>query len=538
DKVHFFMAHEYRELNQIDDMVKEYRSIIKDYPDSVYVPESYLLLGDYFISKQDLDTAKKHYEAILRYPGSAAVSIARYKLGWCEINQLRFCEAIRLFEEVVKGVEKGKNIEIDTYKRVDIKQEALMDMAYCYTECNKDSSPEEALAYFQKGSWSRQVYTAVLEKLANRYYIKKKWAHAAVIYRRLSDLEQEPVKLLEFARNIFECVQATGSYGRADQDVELIVKALKKEKFSVGVTDEQKQRDQRDFEVYARNIVTYLHDDARKKDSIDDFRRAGDAYRAYLEFFAGSPAYDEMAENYAEALFSSKQYIRAGKQYEALSAKMEYGEQVREEKLYGAVISYYSAIREKERLNYYETAFARDGLRVTGTRYAGDFPSSPRVPDVLFNVAWISYDAGDYAAAIRDFTKYIAAYPDCKATKAAVHLVLDSYNLKEDYEGLIRFGNSITAEASIPDSKLKNEVAAIVKATESKIVSSLAVAAIDDWESGKTGLMDFAAKSASTGMGEQALYTVVVSSKEKGDVKTLLTTGSSLVRDYPRSDKA
>ncbi|MCK7494542.1 MAG: tetratricopeptide repeat protein [Comamonadaceae bacterium] len=176
DKVHFFMAHEYRELNQIDDMVVQYRTIIKDYPDSPYVSESYLLLGDYFISKQDLETAKKHYEAILKYPGCTAISIARYKLGWCYINQLKFQEALMLFEEVVKGADKGKELEIDTYKRVDIKQEALMDMAYCYTECYKDTPPEEALTYFQKYSWSRQVYTAVLEKLANRYYIKKKWS--------------------------------------------------------------------------------------------------------------------------------------------------------------------------------------------------------------------------------------------------------------------------------------------------------------------------------------------------------------------------
>ena len=168
DKVHFFMAHEYRELNQIDEMVVQYRTIISKYPNSPYVPESYLLLGDYFISKQDLDTAKKHYESVLKYPESTAISIARYKLGWCYINQLNFQDAIKLFEDVVQNPEKGKALEIDMYKRVDIRQEALMDMAYCYTECYKDKSPEEALDYFQKYSWSRQVYLAVLEKLANR----------------------------------------------------------------------------------------------------------------------------------------------------------------------------------------------------------------------------------------------------------------------------------------------------------------------------------------------------------------------------------
>ena len=537
DKVHFFMAHEYRELNQIDDMVVQYRTIIKEYPDSPYVSESYLLLGDYFISKQDLETAKKHYEAILKFPGCTAISIARYKLGWCYINQLKFQEALKLFEEVVLGAEKGKELEIDTYKRVDIKQEALMDMAFCYTECYKDAPPEEALNYFQKYSWSRQVYTAVLEKLANRYYIKKKWSSAAVVYRQLSLLEQEPTKLLEYARNTFECVQAIGTFEHADKDLALIVKALKKEKYSIHVPDEQKGKDQTDFELYARNIVTYLHDEARKKESIDDFKRSAQAYKIYLEFFNTSPVYSEMSENFAEALFSSQQYLKAGKQYEASALRMSSSNAEREDKLYSAVISYYNAIKDKQKLNYYETAFARDGLRSTGRLYASDYPQSARVGDVLFNVAWIAYDAGDYDTAINEFTKYAQAYPNSKATKASVHLILDSYNLKEDYAGLIAYGKGIIQNAAIADQQLKNEVSSIVQSSETKVISSLTVAALTDWDKGKTDLMAFAAHSKTTGMGEEALNAVIISSKEKGDVKTLLTAGADLIREYPTSNK-
>jgi tetratricopeptide (TPR) repeat protein len=537
DKVHFFMAHEYRELNQIDDMVVQYRTIITKYPDSPYVPESYLLLGDYFISKQDLDTAKKHYEAVLKYPECTAISIARYKLGWCYINQLKFAEAIKLFEDVVQNPEKGKALEIDTYKRVDIRQEALMDMAYCYTECYKDKPSEDALLYFQKYSWSRQVYTAVLDKLANRYYIKKEWSHAVVVYRELSTLEQDPAKLLEYARNIFECVQTIGTYEHADKDVALIVKALKKEKYSIGITDEQKAKDQTDFEPYARNIVTYLHDDARKKESIEDFKRTADAYKIYLEFFEDSPVFAEMSENYAEALFSSQQYLKAGEQYEALVERNDKNNDEREEKLYGAVISYYDALKEKEKLNTYETVFAREGLRTTGKIYANAFPDSQRVPDVLFNVAWVSYDAGDYDSAIREFTQYVNTYPRNTAAKAAVHMVLDAYSLKEDYEGLINFGNSVLQNVDIPDKQLKSEVASIVQSTENKVISSLTVAAMDDWDKGKDNLINYASKSPSSGMGEQALNAVILSSRERGDIKTLLTTGADLVREYPKSSK-
>ena len=205
DKVRFFLAHEYRELEQVEEMVEQYRTIVENHQDSPYVPEAHLLLGDYFFNrKQDLDTALKHYKAVLNHSGSPAVPVARYKLAWCHINKTEFKEAIRLLEACVTTT-SAKNLDIDTYKKkVDIRLEALIDMAYCYCEAYKDKKPEEAIAYFRKYAWSRTVYTTVLEKLAYRYLIKKKWTQAASIYRQLCTLQHDAEKLLEYARNIFE----------------------------------------------------------------------------------------------------------------------------------------------------------------------------------------------------------------------------------------------------------------------------------------------------------------------------------------------
>lgn len=535
DKVHFFMAHEHRELNQLEEMVQHYRVIIKKYPKSHYVPEAYLLLGDHFIQRQDLDTAKKHYIAVLDHPESPAIAIARYKLAWCHINRAEFKKAIELFEEAVQCVDIDKKIDIDTYKRVDIRFESLIDMAYCYGECYKKSTPQEALAYFEKFAWSRPVYTAVLEKLAYRYFIKKKWRHAAEVYRELAKLKHDPEKLLEYARNVFECTQATGVYGNADKDMELIVKALRKQKYSIHIDEKEKQKNLADYELYARNIATHLHEQARKRKSLERFKLAADAYRLYLEFFDESPARREMALNYAETLFSSRQYLDAGKQYEALMTLVTLPEDEKEELTYGAVISYYNALKQKENLNYYQAAFARDGLRSSGRQYAARFPNSKRVPDVLFNVAWIAYDAGKYEDAISEFRKFIEEYPRGKAATAAIHLILDSYNLREDYDGLIAFGNEVIAKGWIRDPKMKAEVAQIVSATESKVISSLTLSAMDDWEKGKSELKDYAAKSDTTGLGEQALYALMVASKEKGDLASLLSAGKDITEKFPDS---
>ncbi|MGC9324276.1 MAG: tetratricopeptide repeat protein [Desulfomonilia bacterium] len=537
DKVIFFMAHECRELGMVDDMVRHYRTVIKEYPKSLYVPESYLLLGDYFIGHQDLDLAQRHYTAVLNHPQSPAVTIARYKLAWCHINRAEFPQAIKLFEEAVTSAESAKELEIDTYKRVDIRLEALMDMAYCYPECYKDREPKEALAYFQQYSWSRQVYSAVLEKLAYRFFIKKRWHHASLVYRELCSLVHNPEKLLEYTKNIFECSKALDSFEYADIDMELIVKALRAQKYSTHIEDEQKKKDQKNYELYARNIVTHLHDEARKKKSIEDFSKVADSYRLYLEFFTDSPVLMDMKSNYAEALFSSNQYLHAGRQYEELSKRQAIPLRMREEKLYGAVISYYHALKEKDALNHYEIACARAGLKTTGEQYASEFPDSSRVPDVLFNVAWISYDTGHYDQAIEEFTRFVARYPTGSTAQAAIHLILDSFNVREDYEGLIRYGKDVLNNPKITDTKLRQDVAGIVQATESKVLSSLTLAALDDWDTKKGDLIKFASQGSSSEMSEQALCTLIASSKEKHDLRTMISTVDTLVKEYPRSEK-
>ncbi len=536
DKVYFFMAHEYGELGQLEDMVNQYLKLIANHQASVYVPEAYLLLGDYFFSKQNLPKAQTNYQAVLNYPDSSASIIARYKLGWCYINTADYKTALNLFEEAVTTSRGDKEVDIDTYRHVNVRLESLIDMAFCYPEVyKKNSTPEKAMVYFRKYAWSRQSYTTVLEKLAGRYFVKKKWQPAVALYRQLAELRFDPELLIEYAGNIYDCVQAMGTYKDIDQDVKLIVKALEQQKYSIHVADDQKAKHFKDFELYARDVITHLHDKARKKKSQGDFEQAVAAYKLYLEFFKQSPVKTDMQANYAEALFASRQYLEAGKQYEKL-AHIDDRESTRDEdQLYSAVISYYQAIKNKDKLNYYELAWARGGLRTAGKQYVAAFPKSSKAADVRFNVAWIAYDAGKLDEAITEFSQFIESYPNGRATQAAIHLILDAYYQKEDFNGLAEFGGRIMRSNHIKDPKFKQEVARIVQGAESKIVSSLTVAAVDDWNQGKSGLIELVNKGASDGVSEQALSALIVTSKDKNDLDTLFTAGNSLIAQFPKS---
>ena len=159
----------------------------------------------------------------------------------------------------------------------------------------------------------------------------------------------------------------------------------------------------------------------------------------------------------------------------------------------------------KKELNYYDLAYARDGLRTTGKQYAKVWPKSRYTPDVLFNVAWVAYDSGDYDTAIKEYTHFLETYPNSKSAGAAAHVVLDAYLVKEDFEGMRAFGQKLLANSRIKDAKLRAEVSEIMHNAESQIVSSMTLAAVDDWDKGKEGLMQIAEASKTSGLGEQAL---------------------------------
>lgn len=560
DKIRFFMAHEYRELNQIPEMIKQYRKIIRKHPNSKYVPECLLLLGDHFVSEQDLDMALRHYNKVLNYPESSAIIIARYKLAWGHVNKGDYKKAITLFEKAVKASNENKDLDVDTYKRVDIKLESLVDMAFCYPEAYKKNTPTQAIAYFKNYSWSRQTFTLVLEKLAYRYLIKKKYQHAVELYRKLAILQHDVEKQIEYSKNIFECVREIGSFKNADQDMVFIVNALKRQKYSSHIKESEKKSNLKEFELYARDIITHLHKKAKKKNSQEFYSKASDSYKLYLDFFNESPVYSDMLINYSESLFSAKQYLNAGKQYEKLltlkpivpvdskkektkkskqsstsKGQLKSSGKKRKEFMNSAIISFYNALKNKTELNYYQIAYARDGLKSNGHLFVKNYPNSPKVPDILFNISWILFDAGKYNDAIKAFTDFVEKYPTGKPAESAIHLAIEAYHLRDDYEGLVIFGRKMNANKKI-DKKVKREIAKIVKASESKLVSLLTIDAMNDWELGSQEIESVVEKNKTTGLGEQALNALIISSKDKGKLDTIFSAGYKLIKYYPKSD--
>jgi tetratricopeptide (TPR) repeat protein len=536
DKVLFFMGHEYHELGMHEDMLSTYEKLVEDYPKSVLLLESLFILGDFHFNRDKFDEAEKRYNKILEFRESPIHDMARYKLAWVAINRAQidkkfYKKALKLFETVVvSGNTSEEKIAVDTSKPVNIKLEALNGIVFCYTEVHK---PKIALEYFRKLATSKTIYLHALEKLANRYFIKEQFDSAALMYRRIIELSNDVEKNLDYAQRIYDASTFSKKKDKVDEDVRALVKAASKYAFSWRIPDNEKKQLAKEFEVYARDIVTKLHVLAQKRAEKRAYRIAARAYENYLSFFENAEKLEEVKYNYAESLYHSKSYLKAGRAYEDIARNMDESKD-RKDALYSCIQAYQYTLAGAKYLSRFELVEARQGLKQLGAFYVRKYPKDGKVPTIKFNVARMFYDQGQYEQAIESFLEYVKQYPTHPEMAVAGHLVLDCYKQLEDYSGLAKQGRAFVSDSAIKDTKFKGEVAAIVQAAESRELDKKTLEVTKDGGDAVEALLKYAG-TMSGGQAEEAVYRSFVMAKEKRNIQMAFKAGAQLAAQYKKS---
>jgi TolA-binding protein len=74
-----------------------YDKLLKNYPNSKYVPEAHLAFADYYFEAGQLADAEARYKQVLKFPKSTAYWYAMYKMGWIHLNLTRLvCRFVRV----------------------------------------------------------------------------------------------------------------------------------------------------------------------------------------------------------------------------------------------------------------------------------------------------------------------------------------------------------------------------------------------------------------------------------------------------------
>jgi cellulose synthase operon protein C len=537
DKVYFYMAHEMRESGEYDQMIKTYLELSDKYPRSDNRLEGLLVVGDYYFDKAELEPAERYYQMVLDGPESRVHAMAAYKLAWCKINRADFKSALALFERSVKSAGRwyaqtgGKSRAGSD--QIDLRREALVDSVFCYTEVKK---PDGAIKYYKEHATSKTTYLAALDKLGNRYYVKGKWVPTAAVYRETLSLTGNNENSVEYAHRLYEAITNGKIYDNAARDVLALINVARRKAFDHSVPEAERKKLLESFEKQARDVSTRLHDIANEKKDEDKFLEAANAYKAYLTFFSENKNAPNVVSNLAEALYSGRRFIEAGKYYLA-AAKLQKGKE-RTDSYFTAVASYFEALGAGEKLSRLEVAQARAGLREAGQKFIALMPKDEKVVQVKFNIARTYYDEGDFDETIRLFTALVLQFPTAKEATVSAHLAMDSYRNIDDFEGLSAAGRAFAAIPNLGDDSFKSEVASIVKGAEGKILESETMRAVDtdDGGGGVDRLVDFASKHKGSEIGEKALLNAFLAARDAGDLDKVFEVGDRLIRSYPSSE--
>ncbi len=534
DKAMFFMAHEYREMGQLEDMVKVYQKLTAQYANSRFYAESQLIMGNYFFEeKKDLDYAHQIYAKVLDIKESPFKHLAQYKIGWVYINQAKWKEALLAFEKVLLEDPKMSLAELpEIYRKTDVRRDALTSMAWPYSELSPSEIKKlgewrvDPILYFKKLSNNIVSYQKALARVARRLEVKKREVAMTRVYFELIKTTQDLDLRMEAIKKLYFAMKNSQKRWPVEGYVEFVTETLNRIRNSPDLDAKDKKEANFNYEIYARDGATRLQERAKQTTSSEDYRQAIFAYKSYLWAFPSSKYSFEMHLNLAESYFKIKKWVLAGIEYEYISNESKDSKK-KKEYLDSSLEAYTKALKEPDNLNRVQLVEARGGLRDVGSTYVKSFPKDRAVPETMFNIGRSYYDERDYKSSEKNLTDYLTQFPSDKNSQLAVDLILDGYNQKEDFAGLSVAGQKILKIRGLSQ-LIYTTVGDLIKQAEYRKIQTKT----QDLTSSKYSeeLLKFAQKYKGSNLGDQALYEAFTGFKAKKDPRAYIPGEELLIK--------
>ena len=329
DEVLYIMAFNQYEAGKSKEAIDNYSQLIRQYPKSEYVSDSYLALGEHYFKANDLTKATKAYSKAydkgLEDKRRSVYNYARYKLAWCDYNAQEFSKALDKFKSVV--AEENKSGGKDA-KGVQLKRESLNDMVLTYSHLD---ATKEAYDYLKKEAGQPEAYR-LSGKLASVYKEQGKHALEVDTLRMLINLDPDNTQAPDYQSAVVLAYSNLGDRTAVRKEVTRLV-----ELYRPGAAWWRKneanpalvERARTVAENRMRELVTDYHRYAQKFKKVDDYETAADIYSQYLQAFPDSENAYRLNFFFAELLWDLGRWREAAKQYDAVVARDNKGEYTR-----------------------------------------------------------------------------------------------------------------------------------------------------------------------------------------------------------------
>lgn len=303
DQVLFYLAYLLTQVKKEDQARVFFKRLIKDYPNSPYLPHAYLSFGEYFFENRDLENALKFYEKVLQYPTSPVFGYALYKKGWVYYNLTDFKQSLATFVEVVQYATNPRRMVNGKPAKSDnqLAKEAKKDIVRAYSNIG---TPEKAYPFFQK--YGGDYSMTMLEQLADLYNSMGKFMDSIKVYRELIKLNPGTTKLCNWQTEILKnTLSMTGSRAVPEtvKELQRLSAVYEKTTSMQGLKKDVLDECRDNTAGMLRELATVWHKEAQKTNDMNTYANASDLYKEYLRRFPKEKDAYLMTWWYGELLF-------------------------------------------------------------------------------------------------------------------------------------------------------------------------------------------------------------------------------------------
>jgi TolA-binding protein len=555
DEVLYIMAFNQYEAGKTKDAIDNYSQLIRQYPKSEYVSDSYLALGEHYFKVNDLAKATKAYSKAydkgVEDKRRSVYNYARYKLAWCDYNAQEFSKALDKFKAVVAEENKSKDKEEGGAKGVQLKREALNDMVLTYSHLD---ATKEAYDYLKKEAGQQEAYR-LSGKLAAIYKEQGKHALEVDTLRMLINLDPDNAQAPDYQSAIVLAYSNLGDRAAVRKEVTRLVELYRpgsawwrKNESNAALVE----RARTVAENRMRELVTDYHRYAQKFKKVEDYETAADIYSQYLQAFPDSENAYRLNFFYAELLWDLGRWRDAAKQYDAVVKRDNKGEYTRT-CAYNAVLAWEKIVNgvpppvfkdgkiltasdcsdpknkgkcgqkdekiekkkvelenfEKGGKNKYEPKKIPEdeiALAAACDAYVNvvpqkDIDKDPKLKEELivvkFKSAYIYQSAYHFDEAATRFGELIERWPDSEYARKGADQILDSYDARENYPALEKWSREFAKKKQLmADEKFAKLVNRFMEGATFKNVDALRAASLETRTKDKAGASRMALEAA------------------------------------------
>ncbi len=446
DEATFFLGSAYNDTGSPELAAQQFTNLVKQYPDSTYVTDSYVLIGEYYFNeKNDANKAMLAYKKATVDKTADKYAFAMYKLAWCYYNLGEGTTAINTMKAVVQYADSTGGAK----SNIQLQDEALKDLVLFFADFG---DMEEAIAYF-KQIGKQNLINDLLKKLANTFVEQGKFDQAIEMYRRLiTDSPTAPVSA-SFQNEIINAYTKEGKKEETLAEIDRLRTTYGKQSSwaRANASNQDAVKDAGDMiEKALRTVATNYHNEAKKlgtgAGAVKVYGLAEQAYRTYLQEFPTGQYTYEMRYNFSELLYKVKKFDEAydqEMQVVAIDTKGQHSEFCAE----AAIFSADEMIKKEKKTataggpdpggkaEIPLTEWEGKSLKALD-QYAQLFPTSDKVRNIIYKSAYLLNGKNHFKEASDRFNVVIKMDPSSKEAEQAANLILDDFNLVEDWENL------------------------------------------------------------------------------------------------------